>query len=318
MSIYHCMVCGLDTTSRRSFSKHVRDKHCRFSKEYYDQYLRKESDGVCIVCGEATKFLGLFEGYRITCNHTCGAIHFRKNLKEDNGKFQSFKEKVSANQASIWKNRELTGEKVSIIQKVAATTALINNGLTDKERAERYSRYHRCDEKTIDRLNKAGAEQLMRLALTGKNGYSKALKGRFRPKHPEKYKGDPTNIIFRSSYEIKAMKTFDENPNVLEWSSEEVMVPYYDPTTGRHRRYFPDFVVKTRQKDGSVKTLMIEVKPYQQTVEPRKRKRITRQYITEVTTWATNSGKWAAAREYCADKGWDFQLVTEKELNIKA
>lgn len=147
---------------------------------------------------------------------------------------------------------------------------------------------------------------------------NKPLKGRFAPKNPGKYRGDPTNIIYRSGYEIKAMKTFDENPNVLEWSSEEVIVPYFDPTTGRNRRYFPDFVVTVRQKDGSVKTLMIEVKPYQQTVEPRKRKRITKQYITEVTTWATNNGKWAAAREYCSDRGWEFQLVTEKELNIKA
>jgi hypothetical protein len=139
-------------------------------------------------------------------------------------------------------------------------------------------------------------------------------KGRFSPKNPKKYRGDPTNIVFRSLWELKAMKTFDENPSVLEWSSEEVIVPYYDPTRCRNRRYFPDFVVKTLQKDGSTKTLMLEVKPYKETQEPTKQKRITKRYITEVTTWATNQSKWKAAEEYCLDRGWEFRLVTEKTL----
>jgi hypothetical protein len=142
-------------------------------------------------------------------------------------------------------------------------------------------------------------------------------KGRFSPKNPKKYRGDPKNIVFRSLWELRAMRTFDENPSVLEWSSEEVIVPYYDPTRGRNRRYFPDFVVKTLQKDGSTKTLMLEVKPYKETQEPTKQKRITKRYITEVTTWATNQSKWKAAEEYCLDRGWEFRLVTEKELGIK-
>lgn len=144
-----------------------------------------------------------------------------------------------------------------------------------------------------------------------------AYKGKFSPKNYKKYKGDPTNIIYRSLWELKAMKKLDENPNVLEWSSEETVVPYYDPTTGRNRRYFPDFIVKARQPDGSTKTMMLEVKPAKETKEPKKRKRITRQYITEVTTWATNQAKWKAAEEYCLDRGWIFKLITEKELGIK-
>jgi hypothetical protein len=144
-----------------------------------------------------------------------------------------------------------------------------------------------------------------------------AYKGIFKPVNYKKYRGDPTRIVYRSLWERKAMKYFDENPNILEWSSEEVIVPYYDPVQGKNRRYFPDFVIKARQADGSTKTIMLEVKPKKETIEPKKQKRITKRYITEVTTWGTNQAKWKAAKEYCLDRGWSFQLITEKELGIK-
>lgn len=142
-------------------------------------------------------------------------------------------------------------------------------------------------------------------------------KGRFSPKNPKKYLGDPTNIIFRSLWELKVMKYLDENDGVLEWRSEELAIPYFDPTTGKNRRYFPDFIVKARAANGGTKTLMIEVKPKKQTIEPKVQKRKTKQYIMEVTTWATNTSKWKAAREFCADRGWEFTFITEEDLNIK-
>lgn len=144
-----------------------------------------------------------------------------------------------------------------------------------------------------------------------------AYKGKFKPINYVKYKGDPTNIVYRSLWERKAMAHFDENPNVLEWSSEELAVPYYDPIQGKMRRYFPDFIITVRQSDGSIKTKMLEVKPLKETKEPKKQKKITKKYITEVTTWGTNQAKWKAAEEYCLDRGWDFQLITERELGIK-
>ena len=144
-----------------------------------------------------------------------------------------------------------------------------------------------------------------------------AYKGKFQPINYKKYKGDPTNIIYRSLWERKAMKYFDENPNVIEWCSEEIVVPYYDPVQGKWRRYFPDFVIKIRLNDGNTKTKMLEVKPFKETKEPKKQKRVTKKYITEVTTWGTNQAKWKAAQEFCIDRGWDFQILTEKELGIK-
>mgnify|MGYP003352311509 CR=1 FL=1 len=113
------------------------------------------------------------------------------------------------------------------------------------------------------------------------------------------------------------MDWLDRNPEIVSWASEEMTVPYKSPVDGRFHRYFPDFLVKVKTKQGTTKTLMLEVKPKKQTVPPEPRKRVTKQYITEVTTWGVNQSKWKAAREYCKDRGYEFMIMTEKELGIK-
>jgi hypothetical protein len=144
-----------------------------------------------------------------------------------------------------------------------------------------------------------------------------AYSGNFRPKNPQKYKGDPTNIIYRSSWELKLMMWFDTHPDVLEWSSEEIVIPYRSPIDGKVHRYFPDFYVRKRNKDGMVETIIVEVKPFAQTQEPKKQSKVSKRYINEVKTWGINSYKWKAARDYCEDRKWKFQIITEKELGIK-
>lgn len=128
--------------------------------------------------------------------------------------------------------------------------------------------------------------------------------------------GDYKNIIYRSSWECRVMNWLDKNPNIVSWASEEMTVPYKSPVDGKFHRYFPDFLVKVRTKDGKFKTVMIEVKPKYQTKEPQPKKRITKQYINEVTTWGVNQAKWKAATEYCLDKGWTFQIITEDDLGL--
>lgn len=144
-----------------------------------------------------------------------------------------------------------------------------------------------------------------------------SYKGKFQPKNPKKYKGDPDNIIWRSTWELRAFKFMDERPEVIEWQSEEVIVPYFDPSTGRYRRYFPDIVARIRNPDGTTKTVMMEIKPMKETKEPKVQSKKTRKYVKEVTTWATNQAKWKSAEEYCKDRGWSFSLITEKQLGIK-
>lgn len=140
--------------------------------------------------------------------------------------------------------------------------------------------------------------------------------GKFQPKNPKKYKGDAQNIIWRSTWELRLMKWLDENVSVIEWQSEEIAISYVSPEDGRRHRYFPDFIVKVLKADGTIKTMLLEVKPKHQTKEPRKQKRVTKKYITEVVTWGKNQAKWKAAEEFCKDRGWEFRLITEVELGI--
>jgi TnsA endonuclease N terminal len=140
--------------------------------------------------------------------------------------------------------------------------------------------------------------------------------GVYKPRNPEKYIGDHTNIIYRSSWECKLMSYFDKNPNIISWASEELAIPYKSPKDGKYHRYFPDFIVKAKSKDGKTKTLMIEVKPKKQTIAPTKKKRITEQYVNEVITWGINQSKWKAATEYCLDRGWEFKIITEDNLGF--
>jgi hypothetical protein len=143
-----------------------------------------------------------------------------------------------------------------------------------------------------------------------------SYKGYFRPKFPLKYKGNFQNIIYRSSYELRLMSYLDKNPNVIQWASEEFFVPYKSPIDGKLHRYFPDFWVKKKNKEGIEETLVIEVKPKSQTIPPTPQTSITKQYLYEVQTWAINQAKWDAAHKYCFNKDWKFLIVTEKELGI--
>tara|TARA_R110002096_G_scaffold366406_3_gene559777 strand:- start:2446 stop:2880 length:435 start_codon:yes stop_codon:yes gene_type:complete len=141
-----------------------------------------------------------------------------------------------------------------------------------------------------------------------------SYKGRYKSKNPSKYIGDPTKIIYRSLWERRFMLYCDDNENVLSWGSEEVVVPYKSPVDGKMHRYYVDFIVKVKTKDGKTSVKLIEVKPKKQCSPPKKQSRKTRRYINEVKTWGVNSAKWEAATEYAESRGWVFQILTEKEL----
>jgi hypothetical protein len=138
-----------------------------------------------------------------------------------------------------------------------------------------------------------------------------SLKGRYNIQKPNKYIGDPTNIIFRSSYELKFMKWCDANDSVSEWGSEELAIPYRSPVDGRSHRYFVDFYIKVNDQ-----RYLIEIKPAKFTQEPKIPKRKTKQFLQEVMTWGVNQAKWKAATEFCLDRKWKFLILTEKELGI--
>jgi hypothetical protein len=137
-------------------------------------------------------------------------------------------------------------------------------------------------------------------------------KRKFIPIFPEKYTGDPTNIIMRSSWETRFASWCDKNPSVLKWSSEETIVPYRCPTDSRIHRYFVDFKITV----STGKTYIVEVKPAAQTQPPIYPGRQTQRYITESLTFMKNKAKWEAAIEFAKDRGWEFKIITEKELGL--
>lgn len=141
-------------------------------------------------------------------------------------------------------------------------------------------------------------------------------KGRYTVKNPKKYVGDINKVIYRSSWELRCMNYFDQSETVLKWSSEELAIPYISPIDKRWHRYYPDFVIQVLDEQNRVKTVMIEVKPEKQTKPPQPRKRTTKRYIQEVKDWGINTNKWVAAQEYCADRKWEFRILTEKDLGL--
>lgn len=142
-----------------------------------------------------------------------------------------------------------------------------------------------------------------------------SYKGWFTPKNPNKYKGNPGRIVYRSSWELRVMKNFDENSSVIWWASEELFVKYVSPIDKKVHRYFPDFIVRVKKKDGKEATMMLEVKPEKQT-KPPTQSRKTRKMLVEAATYAINQEKWKAAELFCLEHGWQFKILTEKELGI--
>jgi len=111
------------------------------------------------------------------------------------------------------------------------------------------------------------------------------------------------------------MKYFDDHPNIVWWSSEELAIPYISPVDGKRHRYFPDFIIKVQRKDETVMTYVIEVKPEAQTKKPTQKKK-TKKFLQEAATYAVNQMKWKAADEFCHEHGWQFKILTEKDLGL--
>ena len=143
-----------------------------------------------------------------------------------------------------------------------------------------------------------------------------SYKGKYKPSRPEKYKGDPTNIVYRSLWERKFCVYCDTNDNILEWASEEMHIGYKSPVDGKMHRYFPDFLIKVKESNGAIKKYLIEIKPKKQTAPPPKPQRQTKRYISEVYEYAKNQAKWKAAEEFCKDRQWQFKIITEDDLGI--
>lgn len=136
--------------------------------------------------------------------------------------------------------------------------------------------------------------------------------GLYVVKHPEKYMGDVNKVRFMSSWELETHKFFDNNPNVLNWGSECVAIPYIKPTDGKIHKYYPDYFVHYRTRHGELKKCVIEVKPIEQTRQSRSRNPRTKLY--EDVTYAINLAKWDACTRWCESHGYEFKIITQKTI----
>lgn len=146
---------------------------------------------------------------------------------------------------------------------------------------------------------------------SGRRGkYNNAATGTFFPQHPEKYKGSAAPI-FKSSLELRMMQYLDKSPSIASWTYEPKAIRYVDKSTcpPKVRRYFIDFVAVVKQ--GPIqKTVWLEVKPYCESRPPKSKENAAANLL-----WLKNSSKWSAASQLAKSKGFEFHVITEKELN---
>lgn len=66
-----CQICNKEFSSNRSLGIHVVHTHNISTKDYYDKYLKKENEGLCLNCKKEVNFRNLTKGYRMFCSKKC-------------------------------------------------------------------------------------------------------------------------------------------------------------------------------------------------------------------------------------------------------
>lgn len=141
--------------------------------------------------------------------------------------------------------------------------------------------------------------------------------GNFKPVNPQRYVGNKSEIVYRSSWELKMMLWCDLNPSVVKWNSEGMKIPYWSNADQKQRTYWIDFIVQYKTSDGSLRTTLIEIKPEAETKPPPKRGKKQDRFLAETYTWEVNKCKWDAAKKYAAQNGMEFLVMNEYDLGIK-
>jgi hypothetical protein len=145
------------------------------------------------------------------------------------------------------------------------------------------------------------------------SGFDRVAKGLYNPQNDQKYRGTRP-IVYRSGLELSFFRWCDRNGRVLQWGSESVVIPYLSPKDGKMHKYFVDNVL-ILQTDNGNKKFLVEIKPEKQTTPPTQSARKSKKNLLyEQITWAVNSCKWEAANNWCKKNGFEFVILTEKDL----
>ena len=150
-------------------------------------------------------------------------------------------------------------------------------------------------------------------------GEQRYHQGYYVLRNPDKYIGDPSNIMYRSSWERKFCTFCDINPNVIKWGSEVSAIPYIGPD-GKQHKYHIDFYIETPTPNSDVyKKMLVEVKPSNECLPPKKPQKMTAKamesYEYALKMYQKNLYKWQAAKQYAIDRGMQFVIVNENHLD---
>ena len=66
-----CRICEKECKNAIGLTSHINQKHNISSKQYYDKYINKCSEGICKICKNTTSFLNIRDGYRKYCSAKC-------------------------------------------------------------------------------------------------------------------------------------------------------------------------------------------------------------------------------------------------------
>jgi len=167
---------------------------------------------------------------------------------------------------------------------------------------------------------------------------AKTKQGYYKVRNKEKYIGDPSLIVYRSSWEFAFCKWADYSPSILRWSSEPIKIPYYDriskleeckklgldpnnPKNWVIKNYNTDFWVEVDKGGDRPEKWFVEVKPKHKLKKPSPPppnsplKEIKR-FNIQAKEYIINEAKFAALDEWAKKHGAKFYIFTE-DIMIK-
>lgn len=189
-----CKICGRKFKNINGLAAHLSNKTSKCYtnvKEYYDRYIRKEGEGICVECGRKTGFSGLKSGY---------PKEYCFNCKNRNSK-------TIEKTIEVWKNKKYEKLKKNGYFDLPETCSICNKKFKDKGCLAKHLSEHKVTPKEYyDKYIKSENEGIC--SITGKETTFLSIKDGYC-----KFSGKGTNSADKE-VQIKKEKTLLKNHGV--------------------------------------------------------------------------------------------------------